>query len=951
VVSGNRPVDGFQALQLLTSCVRLLRVLAAARVTMLPRASRRSPCTPVATPRALTQTAGLAALLVVAACTGDVTESRTGGKRPIRFNVASTVMAAPGAVIEGVVTYTARGNVVTLARDSVIIASTPNTGNASLSLSANVNTCVDDAAATGSQCTLTLTLRLTRNAALLDENVQTVLVTPGTDAITVPPVSLFEVATVQLSPTTLAAFEPGDTRTLTATALDRNGATVTERTPVWALVSGGVTISATGMLTAVTPGAARIRATVSGRSTELALTVGQPTVATINVLPFDTLIVVGGTATLRTTVLSSVGQTLTGRPLSFASSNVSVATVNAGGVVTGITAGNTNISVSSTEGRGGATVSATVPLRVELAPQILVDRGSVSLDSLVPGSTSAVANVAVTTTVGKRVAGLRAVVTYAQNVTPWLSASINPAATPATLTLQASSGVLAPGLYEADVVLSSSIDAHRPATVRVSVRVLAARRVALSPRLVDLGAYSSSVTNAPNVDVAVTSPTGVPLVGLAATVQYTSAGTGWLSARFSTPAAAPSSTLQLMPAPFGLPDGSYQARVIVRSTTFGAVPDTVNVTLTVSPSGRFAGQLLNGTNAQALAGAAVTIRRATDNVVVNVVSTGLDGRFLSNSLPAGTYTLTFTNAGFVSTTYFAAVLSGSVSLPLTTLPSTFVAPASSPPGVLSGQVRDATNNFALAGVTLELRAGANNITGAPLLSTTSNANGGYSFTVQPAGAYTVRATRTGYAATSVSAVIVGTSNSAPILFISPGAANVVWRFVLSWDIEPADLDAHLTGPIAASANRFHVFVSSKGSGSSSPFSVLDIDGTQGLGPETITIAQQTAGVYRYYVNNYTAAVSNFPLQEVSLSASNARVDVYLGNILVNRFFVPAQPGLIWTVFEINGTTLTPINTNSDVPPGVRVGPTRGKSTGASSGSAADNFAALFARQLKPIEKR
>ena len=95
----------------------------------------------------------------------------------------------------------------------------------------------------------------------------------------------------------------------------------------------------------------------------------------------------------------------------------------------------------------------------------------------------------------------------------------------------------------------------------------------------------------------------------------------------------------------------------------------------------------------------------------------------------------------------------------------------------------------------------------------------------------------------------------------------------------------------------------------SPFAVLDQDATNGFGPETITLQQQIAGVYRFYVVNFSGAPE--------MRTSTARVDVYQGNTLVRQFFPPQQTGSIWNIFEINGAVLTPINTINSTEPALQ----------------------------------
>ena len=324
--------------------------------------------------------------------------------------------------------------------------------------------------------------------------------------------------------------------------------------------------------------------------------------------------------------------------------------------------------------------------------------------------------------------------------------------------------------------------------------------------------------------------------------------------------------------------------------------------------GRFGGVVRSATTNNPIAGAAVSIRTAGTATQVDNVTTAADGSYQSNPIPAGTYDLVYSATGFNNATLFARTLTGGSGTPVTSLPVVQLVPTGTANGNLTGSVRDATSNAVLAGATVEIRSGGGNTAGAALATTTSAADGSYAFNNLAAGTYTVRATRTGYLEGTVNVTIAQATQVAPVLFMSPtGGTAFAWRIVLSWGTTPSDLDAHLTGPLAGSASRFHVFFSTKGSLTASPFAQLDVDVTSGSGPETITIAQQIAGVYRYYVHNFGGTATG-------LKTSNARVDLYQGNTLVRQFFPPLQDGIYWTVFEISGTDITSINTINNSAP-------------------------------------
>jgi uncharacterized protein YfaP (DUF2135 family) len=182
-----------------------------------------------------------------------------------------------------------------------------------------------------------------------------------------------------------------------------------------------------------------------------------------------------------------------------------------------------------------------------------------------------------------------------------------------------------------------------------------------------------------------------------------------------------------------------------------------------------------------------------------------------------------------------------------------------------------------------------------------------------AGAYRRVASAAGFIGDSATVTVTtGTLRSDVVL--SPTLAAGGTRIVLTWAgaaPAPSDLDSHLTGPLSA-GGRFHVFYSDRGSLTAPPFANLDVDDTFYGGPETVTISQQIAGVYRYAVHNYSA--------ESALSGSGANVKVYRGSALVAEYNVPNQPGTVWTVFELDGTVIRPINSmGSALPAGGQAG--------------------------------
>ncbi len=126
--------------------------------------------------------------------------------------------------------------------------------------------------------------------------------------------------------------------------------------------------------------------------------------------------------------------------------------------------------------------------------------------------------------------------------------------------------------------------------------------------------------------------------------------------------------------------------------------------------------------------------------------------------------------------------------------------------------------------------------------------------------------------------------------ISPVMKNLDGvRIVLSWGSEPQDLDSHLW------YKNQHVYYNSK----ESPNAQLDVDDTDGYGPETVTIREKVFGdEYVYAVHDYTNRMST---SSTGLANSSAKVFVYIGQSLVKTYYVPrGKQGNLWTVFKITG---------------------------------------------------
>src|SRR5881396_3720701 len=182
----------------------------------------------------------------------------------------------------------------------------------------------------------------------------------GTAAITVTSVP---VASVTVSPAS-ASVQAGQTIQLTATPKDANGNALTGRVVTWSSSNTSVaTVNAGGFVTSSAAGSATITAASEGKSGTSAITVTSVPVASVTVSPAPASVQAGQTLQLTATPKDVNGNPLTGRTITWSSSNTSVATVNSSGLVSGVVAGSATITATS-EGQSGTsaiTVTGAAP--------------------------------------------------------------------------------------------------------------------------------------------------------------------------------------------------------------------------------------------------------------------------------------------------------------------------------------------------------------------------------------------------------------------------------------------------------------------------------------------------------------------------------------------------------------------------------------------------------------
>jgi len=173
------------------------------------------------------------------------------------------------------------------------------------------------------------------------------------------------IASVRIEVLGDTVIEDGSTRVLRAVALTAAGDTLSGRSFTWTSSDAAVaTVSNAGVVTGVWTGRAWIKATSGDRSDSVALRVMPRAVAQITVSTggFDALYAPDDSLSLSFTLKAANGDTLdrARRPVTWSSSNETVATVTADGVVVGQSAGAVKITASR-EGLDGFVNLTVVP--------------------------------------------------------------------------------------------------------------------------------------------------------------------------------------------------------------------------------------------------------------------------------------------------------------------------------------------------------------------------------------------------------------------------------------------------------------------------------------------------------------------------------------------------------------------------------------------------------------
>ena len=171
------------------------------------------------------------------------------------------------------------------------------------------------------------------------------------------------------------------------------------------------------------------------------------------------------------------------------------------------------------------------------------------------------------------------------------------------------------------------------------------------------------------------------------------------------------------------------------------------------------------------------------------------------------------------------------------------------------------------------------------------------------GRYHIEITKDGYDKTVNTCTILPLISNQCTLVLSPERTNANGEFsaVLTWDLNPQDLDSHLSKYDSNGTELYHIFYSNKSVAGVADS--LDLDDVTSYGPETITIDEiDNSAHYIYAVHHFagTGSISTNSEAQVSLQTSTE-------NMLLNA--PVSGSGKWWKVFEIINSQIIPCTSN------------------------------------------
>lgn len=176
----------------------------------------------------------------------------------------------------------------------------------------------------------------------------------GGDKATAP-APVLTTLSVSLTPATVQA---GQAASASAAGLDQHGSPIATGTVVWSSGTPSVaTINASGVIVTLAAGQTQITASAGGKAGAATLTVTPAAVASVSIVPAAASVIVGGTQQLAALTVDAGGNTLSGRVVTWSTSDASKATVSASGLVTAVAPGSATITATCESRTATATIT------------------------------------------------------------------------------------------------------------------------------------------------------------------------------------------------------------------------------------------------------------------------------------------------------------------------------------------------------------------------------------------------------------------------------------------------------------------------------------------------------------------------------------------------------------------------------------------------------------------
>lgn len=304
-------------------------------------------------------------------------------------------------------------------------------------------------------------------------------------------------------------------------------------------------------------------------------------------------------------------------------------------------------------------------------------------------------------------------------------------------------------------------------------------------------------------------------------------------------------------------------------------------------------------------------RVPVSGAVVNVYARGNGPRATTNSLGQATlstrfepnlsYELRIRATGYVSL-QDSFPSAGSRNVTPTNLGTRFLVPQSAIGfGNLAGTVQNATTGVGIANAAVTVRRSDRYTVD---FSGLTNAGGNYDAGALPAGTYVVAATAAGFAPGNAEVTVSAAAANVGNLPLSPLLAQGQARIVLTWSVDPRDLDSHLSKVRSTGTTEYHIYyVSRFGTNGDN----LDVDDQYSYGPETVTIQSiDPTARYSYWVHLYAGFGT--------IAGSPARVTVTTSAGTVTFNAPSSATGLVWNVFDIVNGQVIPCSGSCSVAP-------------------------------------